>query len=251
MKSSWRIAMLLGLGSSAHGEVCSQFQNCNDCLAPNKEGKLNCGWCSPKAAEFANGTAATRCMDHTSKGWDCFHLYMHDGCIAGYVCDEAKGQCKLSAPGTGDTLANCQKQCGKHPKTEAYVCNSKTLKCEKGIGGSSEKECESTCGNKTPDALVGLWRGFDVQTGFSLGEYDLSFGKSNVSWGALGSASANQATVQQLGPTLMRLTMTAPADVKGEVRYASFSSPGWPTGPETQGTSIAIQRGDSHQAPPS
>ena len=68
------------------GDKCPQYQSCADCLHP-KDPALNCGWCSPDAAVNADGTKATQCMDHTSKGWSCFHLYMHDGCIAGYVCN--------------------------------------------------------------------------------------------------------------------------------------------------------------------
>jgi hypothetical protein len=49
---------------------------------------------------------------------------------------------------------------------------------------------------------------------------------------------------------MIRLTMTAPAASKGDFRFGSFTDPGWPTGPETSGVSIALQRDGAHQAPP-
>jgi len=242
--------MLFGLSMGVQAEMCSQFMNCHDCLKPS-DPKLNCGWCSPDPAEFANGSVATRCMDHTSQGWDCFHLYMHDGCIAGYVCDQVQGKCILSAPGMGDTLANCEKKCGAKPQPhdKSYVCNTTTAKCEIGIGGQWKQDCESSCGNFTPAALVGLWRGFDVQKGFKVGEFEMNFTAHTVSWGPYGSPQKTEAVVTQLGNKLIRLTLTAGLG-KGDIFYASFTSPGWPLGPETTGMSLAIQREGAHQLPP-
>jgi len=234
------------------GDKCPQYQSCADCLHP-KDPALNCGWCSPDAAVNADGTKATQCMDHTSKGWSCFHLYMHDGCIAGYVCNQTSGQCMLGEPGTGDTKENCQLKCHPPapPPPPQYICNVTTFTCEASTDGKTTKDgCSSACSNSTPAELVGLWRGLDVQTNFSMGEYVMNFTSKEVAWGPLSQPRLYEASVAQLTKTSLRLTVTAPASAAGDVRYVSFSTPGWPTGPETRAVAIALQRDGSHQAPP-
>ena len=236
---------LVHLGIQAN--KCNEFQTCADCLNPDASLGLNCGWCSPDPAQWANGTRATQCMDHTSRGWDCFHLYMHDGCVAGYVCDSEKGQCVLGNEGEGDTYANCEEDCSiTPPPADQYACNATTLTCEVSTSGTTDQDaCDSKCGDGTPDALVGLWRGLNVQTDFAIGEFELNFTSEAVTWGPYGSADQFTAKVTQLGGSLLKLTMG------DDVKYATYSTPGWPTGPETRGLSIAIERDDTHAVPPS
>merc|ERR1719210_2034793 len=77
----------------------------------------------------------------------------------------------------------------------------------------------------------------------------MNFTKQTVSWGPFGSPRTTEALVSQVSSTLMRLMVTA-GPIKGDILYASFSSPGWPTGPDTSGMSIAIQHDGEHEAPP-
>lgn len=194
-------------------------------------------------------------MDHTSKGWTCFHLYMHDGCVAGYVCNHTSGQCMLGAPGTGDTKSNCEFTClppapPAPPPPPRYTCNATTFTCEISPSGKTDKGgCSSACSNSTPSELVGIWRGLDVQKDFAAGEYVMNFSTHAVSYGPLASPRQFAAAVATISRTLVRLTYTAPASLAGSVMYATYSTPGWPTGPETRAVAIALQKG-GHQAPP-
>ena len=196
--------------------------------------------CSPDPAAFGNGSAATKCMDHTSQGWYCDHLYMHDGCVAGYVCDSSAGQCVLTDPGEGDTLDNCNADCSKDPEPETkYACDVTTFQCVNATSGSDNATCDASCADETPSALVGLWRGLNVQTGFTMGEILMNFTSSGVTYGAYplggGAFPAREATVASVGPSLLRLTFTAPEELVGIVKVVSYSNPGWPTGPESRG----------------
>jgi len=191
-------------------------------------------------------------MDHESSGWNCFNLYMHDGCVAGYVCNSTTGTCDLGAAGQGDTEANCELACSTDPPPDdQYSCDLSTFTCVKDeSGGTSSGTCDSNCADETPAALLGLWRGLNVQTGFSKGEYVMNFSESSAAWGVFGQPSQVVADVASVGPSQLRLTVTSPLAQAGNVLYASYGSPGYPTGPETSSMAIAVQTFGSHQAPP-
>lgn len=193
-------------------------------------------------------------MDHTSKGWLCPDLYMKTGCVAGYVCNHTTGQCMVGKPGEGGHLDKCKAECRPPapPPPPQFVCNVTTLRCEEvpKHGQPTKESCDSTCGHHTPSNLVGLWRGLDIQTGFATGEWVLNFSATSVAWGPTGEPKMYEADVAQLGPQHLMLTVTAPAASKGEVRLATYSNAGWPTGPETWSFTIAIQKEGSHVAPP-
>ena len=88
------VAALVAGAAATPPSICNTFHDCSSCLNPVTP---DCGWCSPKAAVFANGSKAFQCMDHRSLGWTCFNLYMHDGCTAGWTCNSTSGQC-IHAP---------------------------------------------------------------------------------------------------------------------------------------------------------
>ena len=74
-------------------------------------------------------------------GWNCFHLYMHDGCVPGYVCNATSGQCILGAEGEGDTKANCEEDCFiVPPPADKFSCNATTLQCEKATQGTTDED---------------------------------------------------------------------------------------------------------------
>lgn len=236
---------------TASANQCSTFTNCADCLNP-ADSSLDCGWCSPDPVVFGNGTKATQCIDHTSSGWRCNNLYSHDGCLAGYVCDTTAGQCKMAEPGEGDTLENCEASCSKDPIPEdTYECDEETFMCVVSAGKYENKTCSDACADETPSELIGLWRGLNVQQGFTVGSYVANFTETEMAWGPLGEPRAYVADVAIVAPQTLRLIITAPASDAGDVRIATFGNPGYPTGPETQGIAIAIQRPESKQAPPS
>jgi len=249
-----KVLVVATLAAYVSADTCSQYQSCKTCLHP-QDPALNCGWCSPKAAvAIPSYTPLTRCMDHTSKGWLCPDLYMKTGCVAGYICNHTTGQCAIGPPGEGGHLDKCKETCRPPapPPPPQFVCNMTTLKCEQApkSGQPTKESCDATCGNHTPSDLVGLWRGLDVQTGFAVGEWVLNFTATSVTWGPSGSPRMYEADVAQLGPQHLELTMTAPASSKGDVKLATYSNAGWPTGPETWSFAVAIQKDGSHVAPP-
>jgi hypothetical protein len=79
------------------------------------------------------------------------------------------------------------------------------------------------------------------------GEYVMNFTSSSVAWGALGDPNSVVADVAIVAPMLLRLTVTAPSSMLGDVIYASYTNPGYPTGPETSAMSIAIQADGTKQ----
>jgi hypothetical protein len=190
-------------------------------------------------------------MDHTSQGWNCFNLYMHDGCVQGYICDTSSGQCVLADPGEGDTLDNCEATCSEDPPpTDTYKCDVETFTCVVADSAYENQTCSDACSDDTPTNLIGLWRGLDVQTDFSTGEWVMNFSSTSVAWGPLGDPESQVADVAIVAPMLLRLTLTAPETSVGNVIYASYTNPGYPTGPETSSMSIAIQADGTKQAPP-
>ena len=234
-------------------DKCNKLTTCKDCLNPNLP---DCGWCSPKPAKWANGSMAYQCMDHRTTGWDCFNLYMHDGCVQGYTCDTSAGKCILAPPGKGDTRGNCEKTCKPPPPPgppppKQYECDAHNLTCvEVPSGGSEHQTCSSSCSNSTPPALVGLWRGLDVQANYSRGEWEMNFSSASVAWGPHHEPRRFVAAVASISQTRARLLFSAPSAMAGETLYASFSSPGWPTGPESHSVTIAMQKQGVHQVPP-
>jgi len=143
-------------------------------------------------------------------------------------------------PGEGDTLDNCNADCSKDPEPETkYACDVTTFQCVNATSGSDNATCDASCADETPSALVGLWRGLNVQTGFTMGEILMNFTSSGVTYGAYplggGAFPAREATVASVGPSLLRLTFTAPEELVGIVKVVSYSNPGWPTGPVSRG----------------
>lgn len=252
----WKAHAILALCLfSVANAKCPTYQNCADCLNTDPSLNLDCGWCSPDPAFFANGSTAFQCMDHTSQGWYCNNLYMHDGCVAGYVCDTSAGQCVLGNQGEGDTYDDCMTDCNKDPTPEQkYTCDTTSFQCVNATsGGSDSGTCDSNCGDETPSKLVGLWRGINVQSDFTMGEILMNFTEHDVTFGTypLSDGSARVARVAMVGDSLIRLTFTSPASLVGAVKIVSYSSPGWPTGPESSGAVFAVPRDDSHQSAPS
>ena len=71
----WKAHAILALCLfSVANAKCPTYQNCADCLNTDPSLNLDCGWCSPDPAFFANGSTAFQCMDHTSQGWYCNNL---------------------------------------------------------------------------------------------------------------------------------------------------------------------------------
>ena len=177
--------------------VCSIQPTCGDCV-----GDPFCGWCSPSPTVYSNGTLGTRCQNITAAGWHCNGVYSTQTCQQGYICNSTSGQCILAPPGQGDTLANCEAQCTITPPgpTNLSVCVIVTPTvqqcqpcqdyctndtqcpqsfCQGGLCHGStcqqQQTCNEQCTSDTPATLQGIWRGVQIQTGYSQGEYDMQF----------------------------------------------------------------------------
>jgi len=191
-----KLLLAAGLVAAATASSCASFSTCGDCIGKG----LFCGWCSPSPTIFSNGTKGSQCQDQHAIGWHCDHLYSTDKCQQGYACNQTAGQCQLTAAGEGDTKANCEKHCTKIvPPAGLSVCDAKTHTCtpckdychsDSDCPGSycngglchgstcqQEYKCNATCSNDTPDAIVGTWRGVEIQQGFPMGEFDYKFQK--------------------------------------------------------------------------
>jgi hypothetical protein len=123
-RPSLYVCLLAAITASCSAEdQCSQYTSCGDCLVHDF-----CGWCSPTAVVYSNGTLGKRCADQRDAPWTCNNLYQTKQCVRGYTCDATKGQCVLAAPGEGDTKAHCEAGC----KVEQYFkCDWATGTCSK------------------------------------------------------------------------------------------------------------------------
>jgi hypothetical protein len=67
--------------------------------------------------------------------------------------------------------------CGK-----VYHCNLETYQCELSPSGIPHDLCTEYCtpGNYTPIGLIGVWRGLQINTGFTMGEWQLQFNGSDL-----------------------------------------------------------------------
>jgi hypothetical protein len=192
----------------------------------------------------------TQCVDNTDSNFICKGLYQWDGCIQGYVCDDTTGTCNMTDPGEGDTKENCEASCGIVPPPEdQYTCNldggPSNYTCDVDTSGNmNSDDCDETCGDGTPQDLVGLFRGLDVQTDFDLGEWVMNFTATGVTWGPYGDATKYSASVSRMGGNLLGLLLDS-----GDLLLATYSSYGWPTGPETGAMTFAVTRDGKHQTP--
>jgi len=186
-----RALLFLAVLAAGAEAACRDQSDCASCLKTPF-----CGWCSPAPTVFSNGTQGSQCQDQHESNWHCDHLYSTDKCLPGYSCDADKGQCVPAAAGKGDTKENCEKTCHKRP-TGLSTCNAKTSTCEPcadycktdddcpgsycqaglchGSTCQQNATCTETCSDDTPDILIGVWRGIQIQIGFGKGEYDMKF----------------------------------------------------------------------------
>jgi len=77
----------------------------------------------------------------------------------------------------------------------------------------------------------------------------MNFTQTSVAWGLVGDPRMVVADVAIISPSTLQLTFTEGSN-KGTVVIATYTNPGWPTGPETTGMTIAVQKSGTHQAPP-
>lgn len=136
-----------------------------------------------------------------------------------FICNNQTHTCDIAPAGQGTSFQDCETSCSPShspssgspsssspassspasgspssgsPSSQApqptsaptYVCNTSTAKCQLGKPGqgASLQVCQSQCkqSNHTPSALLGLWRGFPIDSSTPVNEYDLVFHVNNT-----------------------------------------------------------------------
>lgn len=125
MASALRCAVLAAVACAATAQdACGGFETCSDCVS-----NAFCGWCSPGAVVYKNGTGGRRCADQRIPQWDCPGKYQTDTCEDGYRCDPTNNfTCAIAGPGEGVPKETCDAGC-KHA-AKVFGCNTTTYKCE-------------------------------------------------------------------------------------------------------------------------
>jgi Mg-chelatase subunit ChlD len=152
-----------------------------------------------------------------------------------YKCQDSTGTCQIVPRGTpgASSKADCDSSCKK--KGGDYVCNVELLTCEVSpSGGTDLPTCQADCQVHTPAVLVGDWRGLQINKGFTLGEFDVSFTNDNMTLSAPGLSYAFK--VRSNGSELTLI------DSNGNIRMANY---GVAQGPVTMYATIAFGAANS------
>jgi len=167
-------------------------------------------------------------------------------------CNSATWTCDKATPGTPGALpaGQCASSChdaSKYSCSKNYTCEVSSLPF-----GLDKKGCEDMCHTPkpepvTPQSLLGLWRGIQINTGFLKGEWVFNFEKASVQVTAPNDATKSwKATVS---------TLQDPATGRQEVWLVLQSGPDsgktvkalyeiGPNGPETQHLLLACGEPD-------
>ncbi|KAK3281735.1 hypothetical protein CYMTET_10489 [Cymbomonas tetramitiformis] len=239
--SSLKARMLINEAADLKTEVdhCGAKLDCESCVKEDL-----CGWCSTPVV-FHDGSTGPRCAGFDKNGsthFTCNGIYSTEECIQGYECNTTSYTCDLAAPGQGVSKENCELQC--KPAAETYVCNPVNFTCEKSTPGhgTSKDLCEASCQhikptNSTPTDVKGSWRGIQINTKYTKGEYDVKFGPANFSWTGP-SGFAMSGTTQTTGKgSLNLIVQKGPPALVGKVLIGIYSTV---NGPETSFISIAF-----------
>jgi len=166
-----------------------------------------------------------------------------------YACNTTTGKCDKAPAGKGEALAVCEAEC-KKIAPDQYYCNKALNACEKlppGVpGGESKEACEVACNPKPkpgpPSALLGYYRGVQIQNGYTTGDFELSVNETIVTFVEL---QAGQVKSQWSGTPAhyegekleLVVTLTTGTNA-GKVIYtlAVFGTPG----PETKQLEMAM-----------
>ena len=168
--------------------------------------------CKKPAQQFKCDPKTLKCVEAklgtpgTSSQAQCALQCSNDS----FTCDKAKAACVAAPIGSGEPKKICMAGCNtppppppppppkphpsppptpKPPPTpppppQIYLCNKTSgeysCKASNTTGGGSQAQCQASCKKptpspKTPPKLIGYWRGFEVQAGYTKGETDFDF----------------------------------------------------------------------------
>lgn len=123
---------------------CSPYSTCQTCIS-----QPLCGWCSEPVV-YPDGHVGTQCAGFNSNGsqpFMCNGIYSTEQCVQGYTCDLDNFECKLSAPGTGTSKADCEANCTNNG--QIFLCNHTSKQCYQVPPGTPgalpHGPCEASC----------------------------------------------------------------------------------------------------------
>jgi len=169
----------------AVNDSCRPFLTCPDCIA-----QKFCGWCSTKVVyndSSIGGNCAGFNPDNSKKPFVCKGTYSTNECPAAPTAPSVPTMAPPVAPVPpvpSAPVTNAPTYAPSKPRP-SYKCNATTYMCfEVGPGqGSSKEVCEQTCHppkNVTPIALIGKWRGLEIDQDYQEGEWTAVFNNVTV-----------------------------------------------------------------------
>jgi hypothetical protein len=166
-----------------------------------------------------------------------------------FACNTTTGKCDPATAGKGGSQQFCESTC-KKVAPDQYVCNTAFKRCEKlppGMpGGETKAECEAEChptpAPKPPAALVGYFRGVQIQQGYAVGDFELQVNETSVTFVELQGGkiksqwSGTPAHYEGQKLELVITLTTGPDAGKNVYTLAVFGTPG----PETKQLAMAM-----------
>jgi len=188
-------------------DPCNAFSTCSTCIGATSG---LCGWCDTPVV-YADGSKGYNCAGYDSSGkpspsWTCHVQYRRYSCFD-YKCDWtnfSQPTCQPLPDGVpGLTKEQCQLGC--QPTQALYKCDNQTFQCTQcnvkycrtnldcpgsycqidtskpgpyichgGIPGGcdTQSKCAGGC---VPPPWNGTWRGIQIDTSYTRGEYDWTF----------------------------------------------------------------------------
>ena len=193
----------------------------------------------------------------------CLGQCKNDGLT--YLCNHTTMTCAVTTPGSGTSLQVCQQQCSTPGPTSSggptgspgptasptpaptaaltYLCNHTSWQCYATTPGSgtSKDLCDAQCvkptpSNNTPVFLLGLWRGIQVNTGYTKGEYSILFNTSTATF-VNPDKTTIYANVQSIAQEVW-LVITSPSTLAGHIMKGVYKPN--PNGPEVRWLELAF-----------
>lgn len=182
----------------------------------------------------------------------CLNECKNDGRV--FACNATTKVCYEVPPGHGSSYATCMADCNPQPTQSpgptptpapTFECNQTSWKCEPSTPGhgSSKEVCEASCfapkpSNNTPTYLVGLWRGVQINMGFTFGEYSMLFTESNATLVLPNKQTIFGTTQSYLNQVWITIVTSPIPNSVGKVLKATWRDA--PNGPETRWMEFAM-----------
>eukprot|EP01001_Neometanema_parovale_P013034 NODE_938_length_1979_cov_136.492996_g890_i0.p1 GENE.NODE_938_length_1979_cov_136.492996_g890_i0~~NODE_938_length_1979_cov_136.492996_g890_i0.p1 ORF type:complete len:602 (-),score=187.19 NODE_938_length_1979_cov_136.492996_g890_i0:173-1924(-) len=152
-----------------------------------------------------------------------------------WICNQSVvPKCVPATPGHGASKMVCEEDC-----QPMFICNQTTHQCYQHSGGMKKATCDASCKvvPKPPAALVGLWRGLQINAGYASGEWDLNFQEAGTVT-IVGPSFKLTGSVESSGSSKkFQITATSGTVPAGQKLSCIYKTD--PQGPETYFAGIA------------